>query len=250
LGRALKTNPLKPKTRKRIYLLNAVLLIVPLAYLGYPMALRAMAQLLIVSDAPLPSDAIVVLAGGDPGRALTAAELFKARVAPIVVVSRETPPPIYEKAKRDGVVIVQGYENYLRVLEGYGVPPARLIRLEQPVSDTYDELLRVRDFAYSRGWKRIVIVTSNFHTRRARLVARFLLEPQLAVAVIASRYDAFRPEAWWISREDTRTFTIEMQKLIAYSLYIWPRRLWKTHASTKPPGSSSAPSDFFSTPSF
>jgi uncharacterized SAM-binding protein YcdF (DUF218 family) len=250
LGRALKTNPLKPKTRRRIYLLNAILLIVPLVYLGYPIALRAMARLLIVSDPPVPSDAIVVLAGGDPGRALTAAELFKARVAPLVVVGREAPPLIYEKAKRDGVLIVQGYENYLSVLEGYGVPRARCIRLEQPVSDMYDELLQVRDLAYTRGWKRIVIVTSSFHTRRARLVARFLLQPQLQVAVTASRYDAFRPEAWWASAEDARTFTIEMQKLIAYSLYIWPRRLWKTHASTKPPSSSSAASDLSSMPSF
>jgi uncharacterized SAM-binding protein YcdF (DUF218 family) len=240
LGPVKSTRPLTPKTRKRLFLLNLILLVIPLTYFGYPYLLAAAGSLLVVNDGTVASDAIVVLAGGEPGRALEGAELYKAKLAPYVVVTTETPPAIYEKARKDGVRIVLSDENYVRVLEGYGVPSESIIRVDNYVEDTFDEITRVRELAQQRGWTRLIIVTSNFHTRRSRMVARYLLEPKIEVAVVSSRYDNFRPDAWWTSQGQTRTFAVEMEKLITYSLYIWPRKLWKTRENTKSPGTSSA----------
>jgi uncharacterized SAM-binding protein YcdF (DUF218 family) len=246
LGPVKGKKPLSPKTRKRLFALNALLILIPAGYLSRTLILRTCGALLVVNDSPVASDAIVVLAGGEPGRALEAADLYRAGLGHFVVVTAEPPPAMYEKAKRDGVHIGLSNENYLRVLAGYGVPDAAIIRIEEYVSDTFDEISRVRDLARKRGWTRIIIVTSNFHTRRSRMVARYLLEPQTGVAVVSSHYDNFRPDAWWTSEGQVRTFAIELEKLITYSVYIWPRNLWKSHEDTKPSNTSSVQPDSLS----
>ena len=43
--------------------------------------------------------------------------------------------------------LVPTYENYIRVLEGYGVPRERIIRIEEPTFDTAAEMQRIADFA-------------------------------------------------------------------------------------------------------
>jgi len=235
-----KVRPLHPKTRRSIYLINAALLIIPLTYFGYQFVLRTARNLLIVQDHPSTADAIVVLGGGEPGRALQAADLYRKNLAPYVVITTEPPPHIYEKVQRDGVHIVLSYENYLRVLRGYGVPENKIYRLEPAVHDTLDELIQIKHFALDRGWNNLVIVTSNYHTRRARLVARYVLEPEIRTAVVASDYDNFSPDSWWTSQAQVQTFAVELEKLIAYSLYIGPRMLWKSHESTKPRNTSLA----------
>jgi uncharacterized SAM-binding protein YcdF (DUF218 family) len=247
LGQVKVTKPLKPKTRRKLFALNALLLLIPLGYLSRTLVLGGLGALLVVNDSPVPSDAIIVLAGGEPGRALEAADLYRAGLAHFVVVTTEPPPSIYEKAEKDGVHILLSSENDLRVLAGYGVPAAAVIRIGEYVSDTFDEISRVRDLARKRGWTRMIIVTSNFHTRRSRMVARYLLEPEIGVAVVSSHYDNFRPDAWWTSQAQVRTFAIELEKLITYSVYIWPRNLWKSHEDTKRSNTSSVPPDSGST---
>jgi uncharacterized SAM-binding protein YcdF (DUF218 family) len=240
-----RTKPLKPKTRKSLFLLNAILVLIPTAYFSYAFILRSLANVLIVSEEPIPSDAIAVLAG-DPGRAVEAADLVKRRVAPYVLLTTENPPAVYEKARKDGIQLVLNHENYLRLLQGYGVPAVDIFRVESYIGDTFDEVRRVGEFASEKGWTRLTIVTSNYHTRRARMVARYLLQPNMRVAVVASHYDNFKPEAWWTSQAQMRTFAIELEKLITYSLYIGPRMLWKSRESTKPQNTSSASPDLSS----
>ena len=219
--------PLKKKGRKKLYLLNALLLLIPITYFGYPFLLGAIGNFLVVDQTPVSSDAIVVLAGGEPGRALEAANLYKAKLAPYVVVTTEYPPAMYEQSRKDGVDLVLSYENYMRVLQGYGVPALNIYRVEEYVGDTMDELERVGEFARRKGWKRLIIVTSNFHTRRSHMAAHFLLDPGIQTVVVASHSDNFRPDAWWTSQAQLRTFAIESEKLVSYTAYIWPRKLWR-----------------------
>jgi len=232
---------------RKLFWLNVILFLVPVIYFTYGFALAAIGRGLVVDEAPGPSDAIVVLAGGEPGRAFSAVDLYKAGLARFVVITTELSPSIFERAKKDGIDLVPTYENYARVLKGYGVPDENIMRIEEQSSDTFEEIQRVGEFARKRGWTRLIIVTSNYHTRRARMVADYLLEPEIHVAVSASRFDKFQPDAWWTSQAQARTFAIEVQKLLTYTLYIWPRKLWKTRESTNPRNTSSVSWGLFST---
>ena len=144
------------RSRKKLFALNVVLLLVPLTYYGYQPLLRTVGGFLIVSEEPRTSDAIVVLAGGEPSRAYKAVELYKAGLAPFVLLTSEPTPTIFEKARKDGIQLVPTYENYIRVLEGYGVPRERIIRIEEPTFDTAAEMQRIADFTKRKGWHRLI----------------------------------------------------------------------------------------------
>jgi uncharacterized SAM-binding protein YcdF (DUF218 family) len=228
------------KRSKKLFALNVVLLVVPLTYFGYQPFLRTVGRFLIVSEEPRVSDAIVVLAGGEPSRAFKAVELYKAGLAPFVLLTSEPTPSIFEKARRDGIQLIPTYENYMRILEGYGVPRERIHRIEEPTFDTAAEMQRIADFTKQKGWHRLIVVTSNFHTRRSRLVGRYVFARDVEFVVVAAPDDSFKPETWWKTQGQTRTFAIEVEKLLTYTLYYWPKSLWKTRESTKPPNTSSA----------
>jgi uncharacterized SAM-binding protein YcdF (DUF218 family) len=111
-------------------------------------------------------------------------------------------------------------------LRGLAVPEGVIVRVEAFVHDTFDEIGRVRELAMQRGWKSLIIVTSNYHTRRTRLVSRYLLRPDIEFTVVSSGHGGLNRDAWWQSRDNVRTFLIEFEKLVAYTLYIWPRTIF------------------------
>jgi hypothetical protein len=142
--------------------------------------------------------------------------------------------------KQHGIELVQSNENYLRILHGMGVPSERTVLITEFAADTFEELRRVRQLSAERRWSSILIVTSNYHTRRTRLIAQYVLEPEVRTEVIPSRYGGIDRENWWRNTGELRTFLIEFQKLVAYTLYIWPGSLWTNPDDTKPSNMSSA----------
>ncbi len=122
----------------------------------------------------------MILGGGAPGRAREAADLYRAGLAPTVVLTTGEPPDGYEEMSRLGIELVRSHENYLRVLKGFGVPEESIIRIEEPVTETMNELTRVREFARERNWTSLIIVTSNYHTRRSLLITKYLFDSDLA----------------------------------------------------------------------
>lgn len=229
MGKPVKPKPFKARRSKgRKWIVLVVLLVLAaLVYFGAPPVLRMAGNYLVVNETPGKADAIVVLGGGDPARPLEGARLYREGKAPYVVVSVEQPPLVYEQLKKDGVVLFLPYENYLRVLKGYGVPDDHLLTLEEPVNDTLGELENVAHFAAEQSWKNVIVVTSGYHTRRAKLVSRYLMEPDIHVTVVACPMDSFSPDSWWKTQGDIRTFAIEVEKLVSYSLYLWPRLIWR-----------------------
>ena len=68
-----------------------------------------------------------------------------------------------------------------------------------------------------------MLVTSNFHTRRTRLVFRRVFKGtgiELMVQA-APPDDWFNPDRWWTRRMDSRNLFLEYQKLLFYSLRYW-----------------------------
>lgn len=223
MGKGLKPKAVKKPSKKTLLAVNFVLFMIPLTYYGYQPLLRYCGSILMVDEPPRESDAIVVLAGGDAGRAWEGADLYNAKLARWVVVTKDSPTLDEEQLRSYGIELVDGRGNYIRVLRGLGVPEDRIITVETPVEDTFSEIERVRELAEKRKWKSLIIVTANYHTRRARLTARYLLGSKFEAAVVASRHGGLDRAAWWKSNADVRTFLIEFQKLVAYTLYIWPR---------------------------
>jgi uncharacterized SAM-binding protein YcdF (DUF218 family) len=225
-------NPRNPRasSRKRIgrrglFLVNFVLFMIPVTYFGYQPLLRYSTGAIISSSEPKPADAIVLLAGGEPGRAWGAADMYKQKMAPYVVLTREPIGPEVIELRKRGVELSTGFDMNKYILHGLGVPDEAIVPVEPFVQDTFDELTRVHELAQQKHWKSLIIITSNYHTRRSGMVARYIFGKTMDVAVVASPHGGLNRDNWWNERGDVRTFLIEFEKLVAYTLYIWPRMI-------------------------
>jgi uncharacterized SAM-binding protein YcdF (DUF218 family) len=165
------------------------------------------------------SDAIFVLAGTRAERPLEAIDLYKEGYAPIVILS----PGIEENAevllRKRGVRFPRQDELQREALVQSGIPPAAVLSTGGFVDNTAQEANLLRAIVQARGWRRVIIVTSKYHTRRAAFAFRRGLKGTGAQVIMrATRYDASDPARWWRHRSDVRFALSEWQKLLAYRL--------------------------------
>lgn len=180
-------------------------------------------RVLVVSD-PLPAhaDAIVILAGSIPDRVLEAADLYRAGVAPRVVVTRERIRRGDAALRARGVRLPEGDDLTVAALAQLGVPPRATVVLRRRSSSTDSEAMTIARWACTHHVTRLVVVTSRPHTLRSRLILRQALGPSVALTIRPSRYDDFSPTRWWRIRRDAKTVLSEYQKLAHY----WLREHW------------------------
>ncbi|NMA71000.1 MAG: YdcF family protein, partial [Firmicutes bacterium] len=69
----------------------------------------------------------------------------------------------------------------------------------------------------AQGARQVVVVTSNYHVRRARLAFRRLYEPAgLQVAVHGAPDPGFHPDGWWQEPLGREYGLLELMKLLWY----------------------------------
>ena len=198
--RRAATRPPRPSERggiilKLIGLLLLLALLAVVWLLRQPL-LRVVGETLIVDEAPQPSDVIVVL-GNDNywgERAARGAQLYRDRWAPQVIASGAPVRPyasIADLIRRD--------------LIDRGVPAEAIVHFPNHTGSTREEAYAVRRLMREKGWKRLIVVTSNYHTRRARYIYRRVLDPA-DVRVVAAADSTYDPRAWWQSRGGLKIF--------------------------------------------
>jgi uncharacterized SAM-binding protein YcdF (DUF218 family) len=157
-------------TRWRGVLMATVIAMsVLLLVIGYTPLIVEPARSLVRND-PLPpsADAIVVLAAGtnDDGlilpqatdRLLKGLELLNRGIAPVLVLPRE--------ADSVGKRLVTQRDDHERIVGLVRGARAKVV-FSGLTHSTRDEAVRTEMLFRSRGWKRVVVVTSPLHTRRA-----------------------------------------------------------------------------------
>jgi uncharacterized SAM-binding protein YcdF (DUF218 family) len=159
-----------------------------------------------VNEPAAHADAILVL--GDDNfygdRATEAAQLFRQDVAPIVVASGRRLRPsagISELIEHD--------------LIERGVPKEKVLRFPQDADNTREEAVALRRLAKEKGWKSVVVVTSNYHTRRVRYIFQKVFPSSVEVSVASARDGDFDPEHWWERRKSVKEFLGELVGMVA-----------------------------------
>lgn len=166
-------------------------------YLARHPLLRLAGSFWVVDDEPEKSDVIVIL--GDDNfsadRARRAAELFKLGFAPRVIASGRFLRPyasIAELEQHD--------------LTDRGVPATAVVRLTHSATDTREEAIAISQLLSSRGWKRVILVTSTYHTRRSRYICERVLPAGTVLRVVAAHDSGYNPDNWWNTREGLKIF--------------------------------------------
>ena len=187
----------RPRARKYAWFAIFVLLA------GFAVGLAAKAGSFLIIDAPRPSDVILVLAGETDRRPRRALELLEEGYGRRIVLDVPTNAKLYEFTQ------IQLAQRYIQDL-----PQSGFISL-CPIDglSTKDESKDAERCLQPEGAKSVLIVTSDFHTRRALEVFRREL-PGREYSVAPARNDEAFGGRWWTHRQWAKTFVDEWMRLI------------------------------------
>ncbi len=176
----------------------AVLVLAHSVWMGW------MGAWLVQADQPFRADIIAVLSGDPYGqRILKAAELVRQGFAPRVLVSGA--PGFYDLHESDLAIP-------FAVRRGY--PREWFIAFPHDGHSTDEEARAVVPELERRGVHRLIVVTSDYHSRRARRIFR-AVAPQIELRMVTVPDEYFKPDGWWRSREGRKTFFLEWTKTFA-----------------------------------
>lgn len=176
----------------------------------------AAARFLSVHDPLRRADAIFVL-GGDPDiRPYAAAELYRRGLAPRVLV----PGMETGRLAADGLIPTQT-ELFLRVLHKEGVPDSAVEVLNLPggTSSTTEDARVLADWVHRTGARRVIAVTTTYHTRRTRLALRRALKGrEVRVMMYGAATRGYTERDWWRYEGGLTTYFNEYVKLLRYEI--------------------------------
>ncbi|CAN5668135.1 hypothetical protein BH23PLA1_BH23PLA1_37710 [soil metagenome] len=152
-------------------------------------------------DDPAPADALVLLLGGERDRAEKVAELYHCGLAPMVLMGDDPDLDMNRAFLIEGKV------------------PAEALRSLGPTVGTFEEAQRVKVYAEAHGLRRVTVVTTAFHTARARWTfERALRGTGVEVRTAASRDPRFDENNWYKTEAGRLAYRREAIKAIYYRL--------------------------------
>jgi len=159
---------------------------------------------LVDSERPSHADFIVVL-GGDPygHRILKAAELVKEGFAERVLVSG---PSGFYGLHEDELAIP------FAVRHGY--PAVWFNAFQHNAHSTEEEAIALLPDLQKSGAHQVIVVTSDYHSRRALRTLRSHW-PGIQIWMVTAPDEYFSAHGWWHTREGRKIFLLEWTKTIA-----------------------------------
>ena len=209
-----------PRTRARgaFRLILAFLVLAAAASVAY--AFVQLGPFLTREDPLIKADAIFVFAGTRMVRPLEGADLYLEGYAPRLVMTRDRQEETaYRGIAARGHPFPADVERARELFVALGVPADAILIPDRLHDSTAAEAITLRELAAKYGWRRVIVVTSKYHLRRAGFaVRRELRDTGLEVSMRASRYDPALPAQWWTRRAEIRWVASELPKLVAYVL--------------------------------
>jgi hypothetical protein len=206
---AVSPVPVVPMLRRTVsrwaaFLTICILALIVAAALRWPATLTSLGGFLVDSQPPQAADLILVLGGDFWGpRVLTGADLGTQRYAPVVLFSG---PPYY--ARPQGELSIE-----FLVKEGY---PSEMFQVfANQAHSTIAEAKALRGELARRHARRVLLVTSSYHSRRAAC-------PGVQFISIPAPDGHYHVAGWWNDKSSRRLFFSEWSKILGSVLVRLP----------------------------
>lgn len=182
-----------------VYLLRAQLLPLP-------------AQWLIQQDELAQADAMIVLSGGSYDRGNEAARIYKAGYAPIIICPGGNKAYEFEILGKDFKESDVAKMN----LQRHNIPDSIIVVVPQGTS-TAEEAAALKPILQERGYKQVILLTSLYHTRRARAVfEREFKNSNIRFIVRGAKSSRFDEYKWWQTEDGLIAMNNELIKTVYY----------------------------------
>ena len=169
---------------------------------------------LVCSETPQKADLILVIGGDFYGpRVIKGADLAVQGYAPFALISG----PPYGPGQPEGEFAV----NFL-ITKGY---PRSLFQVfGHHARSTITEAIAVSGELRRRNVHRVLLVTSEYHSRRADVVFR-LFCPGVHFISVPAPDEHYDPNRWWSDPSSRRLFFSEFEKILGSVFVVYPRYL-------------------------
>jgi uncharacterized SAM-binding protein YcdF (DUF218 family) len=186
----------------------------------WPVLTWAGARLLIVKSEITAPDAIVIMSGSATylERADWAARLYSEGRAPVVILTNDSLISGWDRVEERNPYF---YELAARELQKRGVPGSKIQVVSDIALGTYEESLGLRDYATAHNLKRLLVVTSAYHSRRALWSLRHACEGsgiEIGIDGPPPGWQTPSPSTWWWHRWGWKVVAGEYGKLIYYRM--------------------------------
>lgn len=173
-----------------------------------------LSRALVVQVSLARADAIVVMAGAPVyfDRTAYAGRLFLDGRAPRIVLTNDGVRGSWSRTLQRNPLY---YERAILRLNQAGIPAAAIDVLPGRVTGTFEEATRISEFARDHRFRSLIVVTSDFHTRRAFWSVRRALS---GTGIDVGIEPAASPAEWWRTNGLQAVFS-EYGKL----MYYWVR---------------------------
>jgi uncharacterized SAM-binding protein YcdF (DUF218 family) len=112
-----------------------------------------------------------------------------------------------------------------------GVPKDKIEAFAQDADNTKDEARALAQLASKKKWRSVIVVTSNYHTRRSRYIFRHVFPSAIRVLLASAPDGDFDPQSWWQHRKSIKELTRE---ITGFVVAIWELRgTASTHFETQ-----------------
>ena len=186
------------------FFLGVLVVVVLVAGLFHNQILASLGSYLVKAGLPAKADVVLVLDGDATGqRILTAAQLVRDGYATQALVSGST-----------GIYGYYACDLAIPFAVKHGYPESYFIHFENDASSTVDEARLVLPVIRNKGYRRILLVTSDYHTRRASSIYH-AEAPDLTFITVAAPDLHYSADGWWHNREGRKTFLYEWLKTVA-----------------------------------
>lgn len=208
-------NPERGGALLSLIILVVVLVLCAIVYWARHPIMRFAAESWVIDEPAAHADALLLL--GDDNfyadRATRAAEMIRHGVAPVVVASGRRLRP------SAGVAELQEHDLIER-----GAPKDKILRFPHDADSTLEEAVALARLCSERHFRSVIVVTSNYHARRARYIFHKVFPPGIAVSVAGAHDGDFDPDHWWEKRKSEALFVHEIVgMLVAFQEGSGPR---------------------------
>jgi uncharacterized SAM-binding protein YcdF (DUF218 family) len=196
----------------RVYVRHSSGIFSLLVFIAAVISFLCVGRWLVIEDPLDHAQAIAVLSGRMPVRALEAAQLYHQGYAKEVWLTHSTEPG---KTLESLGVPYLGEEIYnTKLLIHQGVPAAAIRVLDPPILNTADEIVVIDAAVSAAPLHVVIIVTTKPHTRRVRTLWRSLTRDQSRAIVRAASTDPYDGDHWWRNTRDALDVVREVLGLL------------------------------------
>jgi len=167
---------------------------------------------LVKEDSLQKANAIAVLSGNFPARALEAASLYRNGLADEIWLTH--PGPQSATLTQMGIHYPGEADFNCQVLRRQGVPAKAIRVLDAPIINTADELDVISSTLQQKSDGSVIVVTNKAHTRRVHELWNRFDSARGRIIVHGIANDDFQPSAWWTRTGDTRQVIHEIFGMI------------------------------------